>query len=150
MPLCLCCPSSRCSSRCCWRSRSNGRALRRRDRREWRSWPKSSLASNLLPGWRKTVSYTVCKDERITHTAKTCGWLKEPQPCSASRLQCHGLFQCGTHNEFKLEAEKNVEAGKHSGKKMHQGQAQRGWLNNISHTYFCSCDSSSSRETHFS
>lgn len=55
----LCCPSSRCSSRCCQRSRSNGRAIRRRGRRGWPSWPKCSLESNLLPGWKKMVSYTI-------------------------------------------------------------------------------------------
>lgn len=48
-------PSSRCSSKCCQRSRSNGKTIKWRDRREWRSWRRSSLVSNPSPGWRKTV-----------------------------------------------------------------------------------------------
>lgn len=60
----LCPPSSsrhcptpcRCSSRCCRRNRSNGRATRRRDRRGWPSSPRSSLVSSLSPGWKRMVS----------------------------------------------------------------------------------------------
>lgn len=51
----VCLPSSRCSSKCCQRSRSNGKTIKWRDRREWRSWQRSSLVSNPSPGWRKTV-----------------------------------------------------------------------------------------------
>lgn len=60
----LCCPSSRCSSRCCQRSRSNGRAIRRRAQREWPNWLKSSLASNLSPGWKKMVS-DIVRGEKV-------------------------------------------------------------------------------------
>lgn len=52
----VCLPSSRCSNKCCQRSRSNGKTIKWRGRREWQSWQRSSLESNPLPGWRKMVS----------------------------------------------------------------------------------------------
>lgn len=146
------CPSSRCSSRCCQRSRSNGRAIRRRDQREWLSWPKSSPASNLLPGWRKMVSKAVKvgKVKDYTHSkevALTKGtWAMQLLMLWMSRIISVLDGKC--LNEFKREAVKNKCWGRETWWKkcIKDTHTKRGILNLHQSYYFCLCASSSGRE----
>lgn len=82
-------PSSRCSSKCCQRSRSNGKTIKWRGRSEWWSWQKSSLVSNPSPGWRKMVSG---KKGQLFAEGK--------RMCFMFLFDCHGLF-CECFNLLK-------------------------------------------------
>lgn len=133
----LCCPSSRCSSRCCQRSRSNGRAIRRRGRRGWPSWPKSSLETNLLPGWKKMVSYTI----RVEKVKDWLRWLKGTSAMQRFMLWMSWIVLVLKHNSQCW--------GRKTSWKQMATHAGRGIL--ILHqSYFCYCDFSFSREKHFS